>query len=132
MEKKLNHFFALTIFSTILIACSNSPEKPSCSDFKTGTFEYYEDSIRIEVVRNEDFQIEKTPFGDSKYKVEWLSDCEYTATLSETDFQALESKIGTVYELGITSSTEDSYTYQIKVQGTEFMYFGEMKRVAGQ
>ena len=130
MGKNLNHFLASLLFALILAACADGSDKLSCEDFKTGTFEYYEDSIRIEVERFENMQIEKTPFGDSKYDIEWLSDCEYTATLAETDFQALEQKIGTVYELEITSTTEDTYAYRIKVRGTEFMYFGEMKKVA--
>ena len=120
-------YLILTI--AFFYACTGNNEQINCEDFKTGTFEYYEDSIRIEVERKENFQIEKTPFGDSRYDVEWLSDCEYTATLTETDFQALEPKVGTVYELEITSTTEDTYAYRIKVRGTEFMYFGEMKKV---
>ena len=104
-------------------------EKLNCSDFKNGTFEMFIDSIRIVTERNDNIQIERTSKGDSKYQVTWNSECEYILELLETNLVIMENKIWRKYKVNITSTEKDMYSYEVRVEGMDYVGKGSFSRV---
>jgi|GEM_PF-4943357 len=100
-----------------------------CSKFKNGTFEQYQDSIRIETVRFDSIQIEKMHLGEIKYKVKWTSECEYNLELLSSTIAAFNNKIGSKYFITILSTDKSEYSYECLIGGTDFKVRGTLKKI---
>ncbi len=85
----------------------------TCSDFKTGKFEYTNASYADwEITRTLTEQVEvNTATGLVIHNdVTWLSDCEFTLTCSKVSQDAYKHAIGKVFKVKITEASNKGYT----------------------
>ncbi len=94
MFKKYITLPALLLLGTIAMGQSNDVQ---CTEFHTGTFKYNDGSnANIVITRTATHQTETNTLDQSfkKYKIEWISDCEYQLTLEESSDERLSVLIG--------------------------------------
>lgn len=116
-------FLILTFFSTK----AQTPD--NCQVFKEGAFVMYFDTVKIELERSKDCQIERSIDGSSKYKITWTSDCNYELELMETELFDLKSLIGIRYYVSIFPVTDKEYKYECRVPGVSFIDKGTVKKI---
>ncbi len=116
MLKTLFVFFILGA-GLLLGAC----QKNDCSKFKEGKFYDVFNSDTIYISRYGNTQIEEYKGYLKEMDVEWTSPCSYIlTTTSESNRDSL--KVGRTFEqyrITILNTTESSYTYKTKSNGTD-------------
>jgi hypothetical protein len=106
-----------------------SQTKPSnCASFKKGKFAYRDSASNTihEFKRTGGHQVEKNKQTgiSTKYKIEWISDCEYKLTQLYATSKEARKKNGNWLVYTIVGTTESSYTYRCscsnstEIQGT--------------
>jgi len=119
---------SLFLFQFSLETCQVQREL-DCQDFKNGVFEMESNGILFSVEREDDYQIEKSIHGYSKFNVTWTSDCDYVLKLYETDMELMSTEIGQEFLVTITSTDENSFSYLCRVKGRDFEVEGTYERV---
>lgn len=114
----------------LLIINSAYSQNLSCKKFRAGKFEIYADTFRIELERKGNYQYEKAPFGTSKYKIEWTSECEYVLELLETTIVTIKQNIGEKYFVKIIGVKDDTYNYECRVKGVNYIDKGSITKVS--
>jgi hypothetical protein len=131
--KTMNFSLALPLVLGLFInSCGNGQTKnqsTACENFQTGTFEMYVDELRIMVERTEEFQFEKMENGNSKYSVTWSSHCEYELELLDTEIEFMKKNIGRKYQINIVDTQQDQYSYEVRVEGIDFVDKGTLKKI---
>lgn len=108
---------SILLFTGIMGLPRFQSESMSCVDFKNGKFTYQVGDITIKLEREADFQIEKSPFGDNKYKMVWLSDCSFDLKLIESTVAVCQKNIGKKYHIEILSIDENKFTTSCILEG---------------
>ncbi|WP_203256841.1 hypothetical protein [Hyunsoonleella ulvae] len=94
----------------------------SCSDFRTGNFEYDNTSYSAwKITRTNSEQIEtNTSTGLIIHNdIEWLSDCEFKLTCSKVSQKEYEYAVGKVFKIIITDTAKNGYTCIMKQGNTQ-------------
>lgn len=109
--KKL-FLLALTIFIYHNSFAQN--KQPDCKAFRTGNYLYTDTSTNTwELKRTKNHQTERNKRnGDLiKFKIQWLSDCEYRLTQTWTNIRERRKWNRANFTYRIVSSTDNSYSY---------------------
>ncbi len=105
------------------MACKQSGG--NCSDFKIGKFKQNIEEFNtiVEIERTKDgFQIERSKFGTSKYKLIWKSDCTCEGILITTSSKISKKHIGRKYNVEIVKTlSPKQYIYKCYVEGIDFV-----------
>ncbi|PWH82234.1 hypothetical protein DIT68_14110 [Brumimicrobium oceani] len=107
--------------SILLLVISCTPEKQTCSDFRTGTFEYTApESNHIRIIRTENTQVEinsETKI-EAHTSIEWVSDCKYILTYEEFKNapEEFNDMVGQKISAEIVEIGKDRYTCQVKTK----------------
>lgn len=129
--------FKLVVFlfcGWMILGCSEN-KNPSelkslnCTEFKEGKYEMFVDTLRIIVERKDGIQTEKSSLGFSKYLVEWKDDCNYELELYETNIDFSKSNLGKKYQIEITTTNSNQYSYKCTMKGTNFIDVGTLNRL---
>ncbi|WP_179320742.1 hypothetical protein [Winogradskyella helgolandensis] len=66
----------------LLLTLSGCAQEKNCAEFKTGKFNYVDEKLPFEIIRNDTLQIERNlkTGVEIHTSVEWKSDCEYILT----------------------------------------------------
>jgi hypothetical protein len=122
-------FLRILIFLILTSFLTRAQTLDNCQVFKEGIFEMYFDTVKIELERNKDYQIERSIDGSSKYKITWTSECNYELQLLETTISELKSLIGIKYYVTIYPVTDKEYRYETHVPGIPFIDKGVVKKI---
>ncbi|MGB5981544.1 MAG: DNA topoisomerase IV [Nonlabens sp.] len=118
------------LLSVLLLSFSNCYENPrECTDFRTGTFEWTQESggklLTTTFKRTEEYQIETYEGVTDTSKVEWVNDCEWRIIPIDPKTNA-ESR---AYLFKIMRTDEDSYDFEFTQSGRDQIYKGTAKKV---
>lgn len=95
----------------------------NCGSFKTGEFTYdLPDGTKGKVVRTDTEQVETSPNGIIKSKIEWISDCRYNLKVIE-GLEGLEEDA--ILEVNIYEVTENGYKYVSRMTDYDLYVLGE-------
>ncbi|GGD06545.1 hypothetical protein [Hyunsoonleella pacifica] len=103
----------LVILLFSIFSLSTFGQEISCSDYKTGNFEY--DDIlysewRITRTNAEQIETNATTGLIIHNDIKWLSDCEFTLTCSKVSQKKYEHAVGKIFKVVITDTSNDGYT----------------------
>lgn len=108
---------ALFIAALFLTSCYQ-PER-DCTKFKEGTFEFSTqidgETLTTEFTRYGNLEVSEFNGQIDSARIRWINDCEYVLT-SLTDTTMGGDK---PIHMKILSTTEDSYTFEYKLVGTQ-------------
>ncbi len=105
-------------------------EYTDCNNFKTGRFkQIINDSIIYYYDREENYQIETFGEGKSKYKIDWINNCKYELTLTESNNPYAKEYIGLKMIVNIYESTDTTYKFYYKYRNQDDIYEGELIQV---
>lgn len=96
-----------------IYSLSTFGQEISCSDYKTGNFEYDDTSYSAwKITRTFTEQIEtNTTTGLIIHNdIKWLSECEFTLTCSKVSQKKYEHAVGKIFKVVITNISKDGYT----------------------
>jgi hypothetical protein len=117
--------FAGLIFS--LTSCYENTR--DCTDFRTGTFEWTQDSggklLTTTFTRTEDLQIETFENVTDTSRVEWVNDCEWSIIPINPKTNA-ESR---AYLFKIMRTEGDTYYFEFTQSGRDQIYKGSAKKL---
>ncbi|WP_347373420.1 hypothetical protein [Aequorivita sp. Q41] len=109
----------------VLFTFATLSAQENCDNFKTGNFRMSDPAISFEctITRNDSIQVEKIVGTNelSTYKVAWLTPCEYTLQLIDGPPEAVAFYKDRFLKVKITSTHEDSYTFEAKMDGMDFV-----------
>jgi len=122
--------FSLLLFVTIILSsCNEYNNTRSCTDFKTGTFIWEQESggklLTTTFERTKDLQIERFEGVVDTSKVEWINECEWRVIPINPQTNA-DSR---AYLFKILSTEKDSYTFEFKQSGRDQVYYGTAKKI---
>lgn len=114
----------------IFLALPNSgckDTKTSCSKFKEGKYLLHskDDGSNYTIDRNDSFQIETSEATGlkTKWKINWLSDCEYQTVFEEEDFGKATTDPATIkfkyLTFRIIKAREEYYIFSTKINRIE-------------
>ena len=118
------------IFWTALFPFDNGVEL-DCKAFKTGKFKLIDTDQEYIIVRNDTIQIEEDLKKKtiSKFKVTWVSECEYDLDILEGREEALNFFKGKTLSIKILETFDKGYKYEAKLKGTEIKLIHSVERV---
>lgn len=101
---------------TILIYCISFAQntQPDCKSFRTGDYLYTDSSTNTwELKRTKNHQTERNKRNGEviKFKIRWISDCEYQLTQTWTNIRDRRKWNRANFSYRIVSSTDNSYSY---------------------
>ena len=108
MKKTTTFFICLLFFSVI------KAQGDSCAKFKTGVFSYIDDSSHTSIIRRTShMQEEKNNVSGiiTKFKVRWLSDCEYQLTQTWSNNKQKRRQNRSVTRILITKAYNNKYEF---------------------
>jgi hypothetical protein len=88
--------------------------RPDCKAFRTGNYLYTDTSTNTwELKRTKNHQTERNKRNGQviKFKIQWLSDCEYQLTQTWTNIRSRRKWNRASFTYRIVSSTDNSYAY---------------------
>ena len=104
-----------------------------CSEHKTGTFSLKDESLGSDhlIVRTDSIQTETdlNTGAKSKYKVTWLTDCEYELNILEGAPEIMDFYSDKTLIIQITDVTKDGYRFQGFIKGTDRVVTQVLKTV---
>lgn len=106
----------------IIMSFLSCKSDKKCTDFKTGSFKYIDQSLSDwKVTRNDTLQIETNIKNGMTVEgsVKWKSDCEYGLIYTKTSYPKLQNMIGKKVEVIITNIKNDTLTYLAKGDGEQ-------------
>lgn len=113
----------------LMVGCSGI----DCANIKTGKFKLTDSTADIEYIieRNDSTQTEKNTKTEDKstYKIEWLSDCEYTLTLLEGRADLKEIFGNRKMLVEITAVTKHHYSFNSRIEGIDTIVSHTIKRL---
>ena len=105
-------------FFTLLFSSCFQPER-DCKNFKEGTFQFTTEidgeTLTTEFTRYGNLEVSEFNGQIDSARIRWINDCEYVLT-SLTDTTIGGDK---PIHMKILSTTEDSYTFEYKLVGTQ-------------
>ncbi len=104
-----------------------------CTEHRTGTFSLKDESLGSDhlIVRTDSIQTEtdlKTG-AKSKYKVTWVTDCEYELNIIEGGPEIMDFYRDKTLIIQIMDTTKDGYRFQGFIKGTDRVVTQVLKRV---
>ena len=118
------------LFLIALISCTACYEtERSCTDFKTGTFEFETylngDLVKTTFVRSDTLEVDYFKGKADSSSIRWINDCEYIAKKlnpkSMMERKALHFKI--------LSTSENAYTFEYGIVGESKKQKGAVEKV---
>jgi uncharacterized protein len=98
-----------------------------CGLFHEGRFRYaLPDGTIVNIVRNGNVQVESTPYGEIKSRIEWITNCRYNI------WELLEDNVTSVpdpVEVNIFEITNNTYKFIAKKRGEDFYSIGELETI---
>jgi len=114
----------LGILLLIILTSSCYQVKRDCSNFKTGTFKWEQESggklLKTMFTRTKNLQIETYNGITDSSRIEWINDCEWRVIPINPKTNA-DSR---AYLFRILNTTEDSYTFEFKQSGQKQTFQG--------
>ncbi len=127
----MKYLFASVCAFLIFSSCGNMPG--SCSDFKTGVFEFQNEEVstkyRIERDLNTQIETNIKTNHRSEFKINWITDCNYELELIKTDDPNYEMLDGRIIQINMFDPGRDQYEFSSKIKGTVEEYRAILKRV---
>lgn len=122
----MRHIFLLFI-SLSLISCYEVER--SCTDFKTGTFEFEQlvgtEMLKTTFVRKGAIEIDYFQGKQDTSSVRWINDCEYIVQNINPKNMAEEKAI----HIKIISTTSDTYLFEYSVVGDSRKEKGTARKI---
>ncbi len=117
--------FVLSLLLVLSAGCLKAQQIP-CSKFKTGKFVLAGENTqqpKYVIERTEEYQFEKdmTNSEVSQFKIEWLSDCEYSLELVRGGKNIPEDMRDKKLFVTITGTQGRSYSYSAKIEGLDMV-----------
>ncbi len=120
----MNMKYFIVLFLLFITTSSCYQVQRDCSNFKTGTFIWEQESggklLKTTFTRTELYQIETYEGVTDSSRVEWVNDCEWRVIPINPKTNA-DSR---AYLFRILNTTNDSYTFEFKQSGREQTYQG--------
>src|SRR5690348_3885653 len=105
----------------------------NCKSYKTGKFRIVSKELSIEtaIERRKNIQIEKDlkTNATAKFKVTWVSDCEYELDILEGEEKMMNFFKGKTLIIRILETYKDGYKYEAQLKGTELIMTHTAERV---
>jgi hypothetical protein len=105
----------------------------TCRDFKTGKYVLIDDKIngKYLIERNDTLQIEKdmNTGNTSKYRVTWVSDCEYHLAIIDGPEDIMNFFRGKILTIRIVETYRDSYKFEGQLEGYDRISTQIVRRV---
>lgn len=117
-------FLIIVLVLSSLISFSQE-NQTKCMSYRTGTFAYRDstnNTIRT-FVRKKKTQVEKDPVSKKiiKYKIEWLSNCEYKLTQDWTNDKSRKKLNRSYLIYKVVPMTEKSFSYSCTCANNEIV-----------
>ena len=117
-----------------ILVCSASAEaQTNCTAFRTGTFRLVDERIDQEylIERNETTQIERDLTNNtvSKFKVTWVTDCEYQLEILEGRQELMDFFTGKILSIRILEAAGSGYKFEAQLTGSERKVIHTVERV---
>ena len=132
--KFANTLLLLIFISQFAFGQSSNTNKPLCAKFKTGTFELKDKTTNVHTLikRTKKHQIEYDQNKKGayiKFKLTWLSDCEYTLKVikAKKADDVLKFFIDKTLHVVITETEGDEYTFQCRFKELPDFPMGTLK-----
>jgi hypothetical protein len=111
----------LTLILWAILPPVDNYNEIDCKTFRTGTFRLVDKDQEYIIERNDTIQIEKDLKKNtiSKFKVTWVTDCEYELDIIEAREEAMNFFKGKTLSIQILETTDNGYKYEAKLKGTE-------------
>lgn len=118
------------ILCTILLPIDND-SKIDCKAFKTGIFRLVDKDQEYLIERSDSIQIEKDLKKNtiSKFKVTWVTDCEYELDILEGREEVMNFFKGKTLSIQILETSDIGYKYEAKLKGTDMKLIHSVERV---
>lgn len=124
---KYSKYIALVGCFIVTVSCYNFER--NCSDFKTGKFKFeYKIDGKTQTTffeRKDSIEVETYNGKTDTSSIRWTNDCEYI--LTKKNPKSIQEKKSVAMK--ILSTTEDSYTFEFAVVGSNAKQVGTAKRV---
>ena len=124
----------ILFFSFFTAHCFGQTEQKGCAAFKTGEFAYRDSANNIiHVTRKGGRQQESDKKNKivTKFKLKWISECEYELKQIWSNSKAKRKQNRSVYKIVITKSNgNDSYEYNCGCKDRELRNSGTMVRLS--
>ena len=123
----------ISLIAIIIWATMPLSTDMKCADHKTGTFSLKDENLGSDhlIERTDSLQTEtdlKTG-AKSKYKVTWVSDCEYELNIIDGGPEIMDFYRDKTLTIQITNTTREGYTFQGFIKGTDRIVTQTLKRV---
>jgi len=112
----------IPFFLLINTFCSAQTKAEDCSRFKTGTFQYRDDSsgvIQIKRTATRQVETELSTNTVTKFRIKWTGDCEYEIKKIWTNRKSKPKNYGGVTKIVITKAYEKQYDYSCECKFLE-------------
>jgi hypothetical protein len=123
----MNRF--LLFIAVILLTTSCYENKRECADFRTGSFEWTQESggklLTTKFTRTEELQIETFENVTDTSRIEWVNDCEWRIIPINPKTNA-ESR---AYLFKIMRTEDDMYFFEFTQSGKDQIYKGSAKKI---
>ncbi len=118
------------ILWTVLLPVDNGNEI-DCKTYRTGKFRLVDKDQEYIIERSDTVQIEKDLKKNtiSKFKVTWVTDCEYELDIREAREEAMNFFKGKTLSILILETSDNGYKYQAKLKGTDMKLIHTVERV---
>jgi hypothetical protein len=118
------------ILWTVLLPVDNGYEI-DCKTFRTGKFRLVDKDQEYIIERSDAIQIEKDLKKNtiSKFKVTWVTDCEYELDILEAREEAMNFFKGKTLSIQILETLDNGYRYEAKLKGTDMKLTHTVERV---
>jgi hypothetical protein len=120
-------FLLLLVIIVFTASCYENTRE--CTDFRTGTFEWTQDSggklLTTTFTRTEELQIETFENVTDTSRVEWVNDCEWRIIPINPKTNA-ESR---AYLFKIMRTEGDTYFFEFTQSGRDQIYKGSAKKI---
>lgn len=127
--KKYFGIFLMSLLQFSAFAQENKANVLSCKDAHEGNFDIFYNNMKISVKRDADFQYEYVGANYIKYKITWLSDCQYRLVVVETDIEQAKEYMGESCTTTITGLEDDKFKYTCVYEKEHKTLNGYMKKV---
>ena len=118
------------ILWTALLPVDNDNEI-DCKTFRTGKFRLVDKDQEYIIERNDTLQVEKDLKKNtiSKFKVTWVTDCEYELDILEGREEAMNFFKGKTLSIQILETSDNGYKYEAKLRGTDMKLIHTVERL---
>ncbi|WKZ61135.1 MAG: hypothetical protein QY309_06535 [Cyclobacteriaceae bacterium] len=121
----------LTLILWTVLLPIDSDSEIDCKTFRTGKFRLVDKDQEYIIERNDSIQIENDLKKNtmSRFKVTWVTDCEYELDILEANEEAMNFFKGKTLSIQILETSDNGYKYEAKLKGTDLKLIHRVERV---